>query len=153
MSRYEELINSISKDRETEIAMYINGVMDEIYTIGGNYEGLCKYAASNIRAGLCDYAIKSYLIDMNDLGVDHVSLIAEYYKDTLKRVLIDPTIWQFKINIASYVKNQDLIRSLRDKGYVFVDDESFSNYLSMFSGKEEHINLTSYLSQIDGKNR
>lgn len=149
MARYDRLLNMVSKDRRMEIAYTVDKVMDEVYMHSTSLKGMCKVVSTNVVACLNEFGIKSYVIDFNYLGIDHFSVVAEYYYNGVKRILIDPTIVQFRMTPKSFLKNQDLIERLRDKGYSLVDDEIFSNYVSLFSRKEESIHLDDYLTNID----
>ena len=141
------LLNISSKDRSEEIKSIVTSEVEKINS-AGTVDGVCKLVANNIKCCLNDASIKNYTIDLNTTGIDHVSLVAEYYGDELRRILIDPTISQFSITETSYLKNKDLIDKLVKDGLAVIDDQSFSEYLSIFSGKTENINLDEYLRNI-----
>lgn len=148
MKNYNDYLNMLSPDKEKVIR---NVVYKQMNLISGNdysYEGVCKLVANNIKCDLKDENIESYLVDLNQYGFDHVSLIAEYYHDGLKRFLIDPSIVQFKINLESYFKNKDFLLELEENGYVLLNDDIFKRYISMFVGKNIGVNLDNFIDDI-----
>ena len=146
------LLNINNKDRYEEVKDIVTSEVAKVKE-QGTVDGVCKLVANNIRCSLNDLSIKNYLIDLNSYGVDHVSLVAEFYAKELQRTLIDPTISQFPIKEEAYLKNKDFLDKLISDGLAPINEESFNRYLSMFSGKQETVNLDEYLREIRCSNR
>lgn len=145
MIDYTKYLDIRKIDRFDEIESIVQKELSLIKEVDGSYEGICKLVANNIKSSLNENGIRTYIIDLNQFKVDHVSLICEYYVDCAKRVLIDPTISQFKIYPKSYLKNKALIDNLNQTGLSLINEADFNNYISLFTGEKMNINLDEFL--------
>lgn len=85
-NNYEEVLKEIVLKNKKELTLN-----------NSSLEGLCKVLANNIMDDLKAYpGMTINVLDLNELiGVDHVSLIASFYQNGLKRYLVDPSFTQF----------------------------------------------------------
>ena len=150
MGNINDFYNSILNIRDYDYSQLIEKITieqrDKILQRVSELTGLCKYIADQIDIELKKAGLKTYLIDLNSIGVDHVFLIAEYkYKNVIRRVLIDPTYIQFvktdNRKLIGFHKwpgdilNTDILKDLVQKGMTFIDNERFQNYLNSFGYK------------------
>ena len=89
------ILNIRSVDYKDDIYEIVSDEMNNLNAQVDDVSGFCKYIANNIEVRLKELGIKTYNIDLNDIGVDHVFLICEYRNKKMMRFLIDPTFEQF----------------------------------------------------------
>lgn len=153
-----DFYNSILNISSTNLSQIDEIVANEKTKIQNNTDlsGLCKYIANNIELDLKAIGVTTYYLDLNNIvGIDHVSLIAEYKEDTIKYLLIDPTYSQFTKNDnkqllklktwPSEKLDKDILNSLLTKGYVSLNNDIFNNYLNSFTEEIKEYNLNDYL--------
>lgn len=142
---YSQKIHDIVSDEKNDLLLRVDDV-----------SGFCKYIANQIDVRLRSIGIKTYLIDLYDINVDHVFLICEYrYQDEMVRYLIDPTYIQFTKDIGKKLiafeewpsdkLNKQTLKELLSKGLVKINNEIFNNYLNSFNYPNPNIDLDEYL--------
>ena len=130
---YNKLINIKNADRLPEIINVINKEKEAVENVNGSFNALCKYMANNIKVELNKLRIRSAIVDLNSIGIDHVFLLAEYENEGLKRLIIDPTFSQFTIGKKTFNENKEIIEKLIYDGYLFIDNDIFNKYLQIFN--------------------
>jgi len=152
------IFNIMSVDYKKEIYEIVS---EEISNLEGQVDdvsGFCKYMTNNIEVRLKELGIKTYVIDLESVGVDHVFLICEYRNDEMVRFLIDPTYEQFtrrdnKLLFGmdywpSDKLDKDILNNLLEYGLVELDEKVLNNYLNSFGSSEVVTNLDDYLLRL-----
>ena len=152
------ILNIRSVDYKDEIYEIVPDEMNNLNAQVDDVSGFCKYIANNIEVRLKELGIKTYNIDLNDIGVDHVFLIGEYRNKKMMRFLIDPTFEQFTrrdnkllVRMDSWPSdkiNKDTLNSLLEYGLVEIDEDILNDYLFSFGSDEVIDNLDSYLLNL-----
>ena len=167
MENINDFYNSILNIRDIDYSQLIENITIEeknkLLEKTSDLTGFCKYLASQINLRLRENNIKTYLIDLNDIEVDHVFLIAEYkFKNEIKRILIDPTYIQFVKTKNKRLVGLDkwpsdilylnTLKELIEKGTTFIDNDKFNNYLNSF-GYQQQIEIDKFLLDYQIKNK
>ena len=142
---YNKLINIKNADRLPEIINVINKEKDTVENVNGSFDALCKYMANNIKVELNKLRIRSTIVDLNSIGVDHVFLLAEYENEGLKRLIIDPTFSQFTIGKKTFNENKEIIEKLIYDGCLFIDNDIFNKYLQIFNKSAPYKLIDEYM--------
>ena len=167
MTNINDFYNSILNIRDMDYSQLIENITIEeknkLLEKVSDLTGFCKYLASQINIRLKQNNIKTYLIDLNNIEVDHVFLIAEYkFKNEIKRILIDPTYIQFVKTENKQLIGLDkwpsdilylnTLKELIEKGTTFIDNDKFNNYLNSF-GYNERIDIDDFLLDCQIKDK
>lgn len=152
------ILNLRSFDYEDTIYDVVLDEKNKLLEQTDNLAGFCKYIASSIDERLRQLGIRTYYIDLNSIGVDHVFLICEYRNQDMVRFLIDPTIEQFTrrnnktlLGLKKWPSDlmyEDVLEDLLITGMVKIDSDVLNNYLSSFGSTEIITNLDDYLLNI-----
>jgi len=153
------LLNIRSIDYSQKIYDIVSDEKNDLLLRVDDISGFCKYIANQIEVRLKEIGVKTYLIDLYDINVDHVFLICEYrYQDEMVRYLIDPTYIQFTKDIGKELiafkewpsdkLNKHTLKELLSKGLVKLDNDIFNNYLSSFNYPVNNLDLDEYLLNI-----
>lgn len=156
-SFYNSILNLRKVDALDKIKSIVLNQRAKLSGYSDDLAGFCKYIASQIEEELRKENITVYWVWLNDIvGVDHVSLIAEYRSETgMRRILIDPTYSQFTrsankklIGLKEWPSDKldkNILDSLLLEGLVELDNSKFLNYLNSFGLVDENLSLESYL--------
>ena len=142
---YNKLINIKNADRLPEIINVINKEKETVENVNGSFDALCKYMANNIKVELNKLRIRSAIVDLNSIGIDHVFLLAEYENEGLKRLIIDPTFSQFTIGKKTFNENKEIIEKLIYDGCLFIDNDIFNKYLQIFNKSAPYKLIDEYM--------
>lgn len=159
MDYKNKLLNIRSIDHSQKIYDIVLEEKNNLLLRVDDISGFCKYIANQIEARLKEICVKTYLIDLYDINVDHVFLICEYrYQDEMVRYLIDPTYIQFTKDIGKKLialeewpsdkLDKRTLKELLSKGLVKLDNDIFNNYLNSFNYPINNIELDKYLFNI-----
>lgn len=152
------ILNIRNIDYKNDVYNIVSEEKNKLNEQVSDVTGFCKYLANNIEFRLNELGIKTYNIDLNNIGVDHVFLICEYRNNKMVRFLIDPTFEQFtkqdnKILIGmdywpSDKLNDATLKCLLTDGLVEIDEDILTNYLNCFGSDEIINNLDDYLLNL-----
>lgn len=159
MNYIDKLLNIRDIDYSQKIYDIVSEEKQELLKNANDLSGFCKYIANQIEVRLKELGVKTYLIDLYDINIDHVFLICEYrHQDKMIRYLIDPTYIQFTKDIGKKLINlkewpsdkidKNILKELLTKGMVKLDNQVFQNYLNSFNYQENNINLDDYLLNL-----
>lgn len=156
MNYIDKLLNIRDFDYSNQIQNIVSEEKKKLLTHTGDLAGFCKYIANQIEVRLKELGIKTYLMDLYDIDIDHVFLICEYrYQDKMIRYLIDPTYIQFTkdigktlINLKEWPSekiNPKILKELLTNGLVQLNNDNFNNYLQSFNYPDKKLDLDTYL--------
>ena len=159
MNYIDKLLNIRNRDYSQNIYDIVLEEKNKLLKEVNDLSGFCKYIANQIEVRLKEIGIRTYLIDLYDIDIDHVFLICEYcYQDEMIRYLIDPTYIQFTKDIGkkliaisewpSEKLDKNILKELLNNGIVKLDNQVFNNYLSSFNYPKKNIDLEEYLLSI-----
>lgn len=123
-----------------------------------NLEGLCKYFANNIKIDLQENNISVKKFDIKDfINIDysHEFLIAFYFDQEMKYILIDPTYKQFlktenkklisfnnwPSEVLINLDGEELLNNLLTNHYSFITKKDLILYLKSFDNYVNDINF------------
>ena len=152
------ILNIRNVDRSADIYKVVSYEKEKLNEQVSDYTGFCKYMASAIECDLQELGIRTYKIDLNDIGVDHVFLISEYRNNEMVRFLIDPTYSQFTKSDNKELVGMDFwpsdrlypetLDALLEDGVVKINSDIFNNYLNSFGSDEVITSLDDYLLDL-----
>ena len=154
---YQSILNIKQQDQKDVIQFIITKEKNLLLNQVSSLDGFCIYLAHQIQNELTQKGITTYFVSLNELvGVDHVSLIAEYQVNhETKRLLIDPTFSQFvkdekKVLIKfdqwpSEKLDDFLVSELLSNGFIELNQQKFSSYINAFTKVKINLDLDDYL--------
>ena len=156
MNYIDKLLNIRDINHSNQIQIIVSEEKTNLLKQTDDLAGFCKYIANQIEVRLKELGIKTYLVDLYDINIDHVFLICEYrYQDQMVRYLIDPTYIQFTkdigktlINLQEWPSeklNPNTLKALLTNGLIKLDNEIFNNYLQSFDYPDKDLDLDNYL--------
>lgn len=159
MNYIDKLLNIKSIDHRQSIYNIVSEEKNSLLERVDDLSGFCKYIANQIEIRLKEIGVRTYLIDLYDIDIDHVFLICEYrYQDNMERYLIDPTYIQFTKDIGKKLVtleqwpsekiDKNILKELLSNGLVKLDNQVFNSYLNSFNYPEKNIELEDYLLNI-----
>lgn len=168
MLEFYEMMFNIRKWDTNQVIMILNKIINEeiseVNNYTDDYEGLCKVFSNNIYIKLSELGFRVNKVNISDLFKElkeHEFLILAYQDLNSKfhHILIDPTYNQFckKKGVESpfYFEawpseilkniNPNLLKTLLEDKYCYIDDKNLQDYLSSFTNKKVDINLETIL--------
>jgi hypothetical protein len=164
---YEMMINIRKWDTNQVINILNNIIKKEEKLINNyttDYEGLCKVFATNLYSELIKLGFIVNEVNISDIYKElkeHVFLILSYQdlNSKFNYILIDPTYRQFckkkGVDSPFYFEawpseilkniNPNLLKTLLDDKYCYIDDKNLQDYLSSFTNKKVDISLENIL--------
>ena len=140
MTSVYDYINILG-NKEDKIKQSINNVREQLKTI--DEEGNCYSYSNYIFNELTKEHVVCKIINTNDLNIDYMHYFVLVPDSEEDYYLIDLTYSQFK---------NDYFSSLKDNGYIKVNDSEFILYLSIVGGKAFNTTLDSvYFNNLNNK--